>query len=258
MNGIHHPALLAQLEQYVFPPAFVMRLQSEQGWSSARTQAVLVEYRRFVYLAATSAQPVTPSGPVDEVWHTHLTFTRDYWERLCGEVLGRPLHHEPGTGTADEAFTFARQYEATLQLYADTFGQPAPVEVWPAPRPQAAVPAPAVRGSVSSLQVLLGLLAGGLAFALSGHHIAVAVLVFGVVLVLLASRPLRRARRALADWDGPIWLWGSDGTADASGHHHHHGSHDGGHHGGGHDSGSSSDGGSSCGSSSCGSSCGSS
>ncbi len=41
------------------------------------------EYRRFAFLAATAGHPVTPSDAVDQAWHLHLTYSRDYWDRFC-------------------------------------------------------------------------------------------------------------------------------------------------------------------------------
>ena len=68
---------------------FEARLARENGWAPGYARRVAAEYRRFVVLAATSAEPVCPSEAVDAAWHLHLTYTRSYWARLCGEVLGR-------------------------------------------------------------------------------------------------------------------------------------------------------------------------
>ncbi|WP_278913528.1 glycine-rich domain-containing protein [Deinococcus wulumuqiensis] len=118
---------------YDFPPAMLTRLQREQGWDMVLTLRAVNEYRRFVVLAATAPHPVTPSKLVDEVWHTHVLFTRDYWERLT-PLLPAPLHHEPGDGSPADDSHFAGQYGRTLDLYERTFGQPAPADLWPDPR----------------------------------------------------------------------------------------------------------------------------
>lgn len=111
--------------------SFAARLARENGWSPAFAEAALTEYRRFLYLAAVSDRPVTPSEAVDQAWHLHLSYTRHYWDVLCGEMLGRPLHHEPTAGGRDEAARHRGQYEATLWLYRETFGAAPPVEIWP-------------------------------------------------------------------------------------------------------------------------------
>lgn len=113
--------------------AFTRRLARENLWSIAHAEAVVQDYRRFCYLACTAGVALTPSDAVDQAWHLHLTHSRDYWDCFCPDVLRRPLHHQPGDGTAAAAARFARQYAHTLALYAATFGQPAPASIWPLP-----------------------------------------------------------------------------------------------------------------------------
>jgi hypothetical protein len=110
---------------------FEDRLAEEQRWSSDFARRTTAEYRRFLLLAATAAEPVTPSQIIDEAWHLHLTYTRSYWDRLCGEVLGKPLHHDPARGGPDEATKFRHQYDRTLAAYRTVFGEEPPADVWP-------------------------------------------------------------------------------------------------------------------------------
>ncbi len=111
--------------------SFERRLARENGWTPGFAARVVREYKRFVYLAMTAGHQVTPSDQVDQAWHLHLTYTRSYWERLCGEVLGRPLHHGPTRGGPAEAVRFDRQYEQTLDAYRAAFGEAPPADVWP-------------------------------------------------------------------------------------------------------------------------------
>lgn len=111
--------------------SFAARLGRENGWTRDYAEAVIEEYRRFLYLAATSGRPVTPSEDVDQAWHLHLGYTRHYWDVLCAQILGRALHHEPTQGGRDEAARYLAQYEATLCLYRQTFGAAAPADLWP-------------------------------------------------------------------------------------------------------------------------------
>ncbi len=112
---------------------FAARLARENGWSVGFAERVVLEYKRFVFLAVTGTTPVTPSDQVDQAWHLHLTYTRSYWERFCGEVLRRPLHHEPTKGGPEEGARFDEQYRHTLARYEQAFGAPPPADVWPAP-----------------------------------------------------------------------------------------------------------------------------
>ncbi|WP_166040030.1 hypothetical protein [Sphingosinicella sp. YJ22] len=112
---------------------FARRLGRKQGWGKRHTYAVIEEYRRFLYLAATGDRPVTPSDDVDAAWHLHLTYTRHYWDELCGRILGRPLHHDPTEGGAAQQQHFIEQYAATLDRYERVFGVPPRGDVWRPP-----------------------------------------------------------------------------------------------------------------------------
>lgn len=113
--------------------SFTQRLARENLWSMARAELVVEEYRRFCYLACISRGEITPSDAVDQAWHLHLTYSRDYWDKFCPDVLRRQLHHAPTEGSADDAARFYDQYARTLDLYLATFGHPAPAAVWPLP-----------------------------------------------------------------------------------------------------------------------------
>jgi len=102
-------------DNVAFP--FDVRLAQENGWSRDFARRVVDEYKRFVFLAMTAGHPVTPSDQVDQAWHLHLTYTRSYWQRLCGEVLPRPLHHDPTKGGDAEEHKFDDWYARTKESY---------------------------------------------------------------------------------------------------------------------------------------------
>jgi uncharacterized protein (TIGR04222 family) len=112
---------------------FSARLARENGWTMAYTGRVIREYKRFLFLAAAAGHPVSPPEAVDQAWHLHMVYTRSYWDRLCGEVLGRPLHHEPTQGGAAEGAKFHDWYARTLESYRRHFGSEPPADLWPAP-----------------------------------------------------------------------------------------------------------------------------
>jgi len=112
------------------PHPFSLRLAKENDWPPGYTQRAVEEYRRFAFLAVAAGHPVSPSDPVDQVWHLHLLYTRDYWEEFCGRVLGTPLHHGPARGGAAEVDKFTDWYARTRASYRRFFGEP-PVEFWP-------------------------------------------------------------------------------------------------------------------------------
>ena len=111
--------------------SFSKRLARDNGWTASFAQRVVIEYKKFVFMAATSAHPVTPSDEVDQAWHLHLVYTRSYWDELCGQVLGFPLHHGPTKGGAAEGHKFQGWYGQTLQTYHAVFGVIPPADIWP-------------------------------------------------------------------------------------------------------------------------------
>ena len=112
---------------------FAARLARDNGWHPVFAARVIAEYKKFVFLAMSAGHPVTPSEHVDQAWHLHLTYTRSYWERLCRDVLPRPLHHDPTRGGAAESTKFHDWYRRTLESYARIFGALPPADVWPKP-----------------------------------------------------------------------------------------------------------------------------
>ena len=110
---------------------FSARLARDNGWSRRFAAKAIEEYRKFCFLAVHAGHPVTPSDEVDQVWHLHLTYSRHYWDALCRDALGMPLHHGPTRGGAAEDRKFHDWYEETLASYRRYFGEP-PNDVWPA------------------------------------------------------------------------------------------------------------------------------
>ena len=91
------------LEQSDEPLSFSKRLAKENQWSLSYANRVIEEYKKFTFLAVVSGHTVSPSKPVDQAWHLHLTYTRSYWQEFCPHILQMSLHHEPSSGAlADE------------------------------------------------------------------------------------------------------------------------------------------------------------
>lgn len=113
--------------------SFAARLARDNGWTAAYTARVIREYRRFAFLAVAAGHPVSPSDQVDQAWHLHLLYTRNYWDRFCGETLGKTLHHGPTEGGESERDKFDDWYRKTLDSYHRFFGQEPSVDIWPTP-----------------------------------------------------------------------------------------------------------------------------
>lgn len=250
---------------------FSDRLARENGWSLSFAEGAIAEYKKFVYLAATSPTPVTPSDIVDQVWHLHLTYSRSYWDEMCGAVLGKPLHHGPTKGGAREDTKYRDLYAATLDAYRREFGNEPPGEYWPVSdaRFESAVHQRWIDTRTHvviawrTLARLAAAMVGAAALTSAGAAFAAAeakanpeklwtgigmVVAIGAVVWLanqFSRRGKKRDNRDTSNGDGGSY-WGSSGGSshhrdNTDGNHSHggHGSDGGGHSGGGSDGGGS-------------------
>jgi uncharacterized protein (TIGR04222 family) len=202
-------ALWSRLQAFELDPpgltrTISVRIAEENSWTVEHTRRAVEEYRRFLFLTQVAGRPVSPSVAVDVVWHTHLLYSRDYWGRLCGEVLGGPLHHDPNPGGEQQNARHDDQYRDTLDDYLRVFGTAPPGDLWPttatAPGPG---PAPASDILSDHHRMLTRLLAGGyrpslLAFLGGGHgrvtDTALASLQQRELLSLVAGQPVLGGR----------------------------------------------------------------
>ncbi len=109
---------------------FSKRLAREQKWTTEFTQKAIEEYKKFMYLAVTCNFSVTPSIVIDEVWHTHLIYTKSYWNSFCKEVLGKEIHHTPSGGSDAEKLLYHDAFLKTKEAYELVFREKPPSEVW--------------------------------------------------------------------------------------------------------------------------------
>lgn len=133
---------------------FSKRLADEHKWTAAEARRAICEYKRFLYLTQRAGFEVTPSRPVDLVWHEHLMHTQHYWGTLCREVLRNDLHHKPGTGGAGDGDRLMAQYTRTLVAYQDAFGHEPPADIWPHPSTNSARSGP-LAALVASFAVMV-------------------------------------------------------------------------------------------------------
>jgi uncharacterized protein (TIGR04222 family) len=111
---------------------FTRHLMKSQGWTMVYAQRVIVEYKKFAFLAVVANHQVVPSDQVDQVWHSHVLLTQSYWEEFCPQVLGRKLHHHPARGGQTERSEFHDFYVQTIVSYRHFFGSP-PTDIWSPP-----------------------------------------------------------------------------------------------------------------------------
>jgi hypothetical protein len=70
----------------------LFRYQKEKGLTADVAREHEREIKRFLALTAISDKGYGMQGPIDELWHTFIIFTKIY-ERFCKEVAGRFIHH---------------------------------------------------------------------------------------------------------------------------------------------------------------------
>jgi hypothetical protein len=111
------------------------------------------EIKRFLILCALNPfEPYAMRGPMDEIWHTFIIFTKDY-TAFCEGIAGYYIHHAPMDVDHDSPDVSKQHYEQFLADYEAVFGEAPPPSFWPRPQvaspgncyPKCAVPNPRCR-----------------------------------------------------------------------------------------------------------------
>jgi hypothetical protein len=107
------------------------RYMSDYDADEMAASEIFIEFKRFLAVSAacSSAGASTGmAGPVDDMWHTALLFTRDYRE-LC-RSLGGFIDHEPDVSEHDSKES-QEGYILFSELYELAFKQNMPSHIWP-------------------------------------------------------------------------------------------------------------------------------
>lgn len=95
--------------------AVMAHVQADTGLSDADIERAEDLYRKFLTLHHELPNaPLVPPRLVDEVWHAHITFTRQY-AADCELLFGEFMHHNPDVADADE------MYKDTVVVYSNRF-----------------------------------------------------------------------------------------------------------------------------------------
>ena len=116
-----------QLDKPTEEYGFTVRLADENKWTRDFAERAILEYKKFMYLAAVSKSMVSPSEIVDIVWHQHLIFTQSYRD-FC-DLLGKQIQHIPSTHNAEEYVKFQQAKKLTEKAYGAHFGRQ-PADIW--------------------------------------------------------------------------------------------------------------------------------
>ena len=107
------------------PPKLEKKIQDTLMISSELSKQYWLEYKKYLLMCEVGAQPVSPSGQVDHVWHIHQTFTKQY-RRDCLQFFGRVLQHRPASGGNEDSLTMKDSWEYTVSLYKALFDSEMP------------------------------------------------------------------------------------------------------------------------------------
>ena len=75
-------------------PELITRLVTKLEMSHERATAAFEAMKLYLYSAALSSEPMSPSLDADEAWHNFMLFSRDYAE-FCFNHFGFFIHHQP-------------------------------------------------------------------------------------------------------------------------------------------------------------------
>ena len=217
MNSPTDPLWLKISEYSIDDPGafvpFSVKLAKEQNWSLPFTQLAIDEYKKFIYLCCISPTGASPSPVIDEVWHLHLTYTVDYWQRFCKEILGKDIQHHPSGGGDNEYAKHKKWYEDTLKLYTDTFQQEPPGDIWYNAEQKSEDQITIPRGLFSDpgnkakyllvaapFLLIIGLFHQPFPFNLSGIHFLMFYLVLLIIATLIIVITLNGRKVLLQEW----------------------------------------------------------
>ena len=67
------------------------------NWDSKKADYFIEEYKGFLFLIwKYPNKRFAPTREMDEVWHTHILFTKKYFKD-CNKIFNRYIHHDPIT-----------------------------------------------------------------------------------------------------------------------------------------------------------------
>ena len=102
-----------------------MRLIDKQKWSSETSKEAVRRYKNFLILILKYPdQILAPAPDIDEAWHNHILFTREYFCD-CQKIFGDYLHHSPSRNLgSEEKHAMEEAQLRTSTLYVQEFKEP--------------------------------------------------------------------------------------------------------------------------------------
>jgi hypothetical protein len=92
----------------------IQRYCKETNLESKTAEEHFIALKHFLLLCSKSEEPCFPSKQLDEIWHTFLLYTKDYYS-FCKEGLGKFVHHIPFNNETDKVQHFKPGYFCYIQ-----------------------------------------------------------------------------------------------------------------------------------------------
>lgn len=105
---------------------FIHKLKNQNLWTLSYTTQVIEEYKKFIYLGLFTE--VSPSYEIDQVWHLHILYTKDY-HNMCKKLNINFFHHNP-TDKTNITLPVKDNYKNTINLYHSLFNKQPPSNIW--------------------------------------------------------------------------------------------------------------------------------
>lgn len=99
------------------------------GWDDNYAGSVAIEYLYFLLIHKINPTlPIVPSKDIDEVWHSHILFTK-FYKLTCHKLFRKFLHHTPSVSQDDEN-KCNEGYVEMLREYKRIFNRDPPSNIW--------------------------------------------------------------------------------------------------------------------------------
>ena len=72
----------------------LQRYMTDNKGTLADAERIFAAFKQFMIVCSIKPGRKITSGPIDNMWHSFLLFTRDY-KSFCEQYLGRFINHEP-------------------------------------------------------------------------------------------------------------------------------------------------------------------
>jgi hypothetical protein len=126
------------LESYRIPDGVISRLVESEPYNRMSREEILVrvtEFKKFMALLVINHKKNRRvemlSKEVDEIWHTHILFTKEYQD-FCKMLVGEYVHHAPNVPVDERDSSPIRNYPIAgtrnfNEDYQKYFGMPHPL-----------------------------------------------------------------------------------------------------------------------------------